>query len=958
MHHFLTPPPGAPGKNRSPYSIPVDAGITTDLVNWMFEAQSSDVIDLVLEKKTVEFSITQSVLPLEYYCLGYCIAHSQCQWVLSMSQGWGWHMVGIGEEEVRMLVAGVNIMEQPSGRVVGLRLWEQQHSDRVVGLRVGEHQPSVRAAWLRGRKHAVSVEVLNILFRGWKHVLHLHELGLRLPVACDSITWPDLSALRVLSLDISGKTNWSLDTLLPHLSLESLTLSHNESGDNVGLVPDDCVAIGDHVLSTTCLKECCFLYDGEIFVGINDKGLEAITKALADNKSLLLERLNLDCECTFTDTAADCLSQFISNTTTLKYLRMCQCTLSAHGLLKVARAIHDNSTLQEKSLEYLTCEVNGDDEAKELAQLLVDYPQFEGRYRFTTIRSHINDAGAVALADILHRNFTLENLNLSNNSISDAGAAAIAQTLHHNSTLKELDLPNNSISYAGAIALAQALHHNSTLKKLDLSNNSSSDGGAVALAQALHHNSTLNELDLPNNSISYAGAVALAQAIHRNCTLKKLDLSNNSITDAGAVALAQAIHRNCTLKKLDLSNNSITDAGAVTLAQTLHQNSTLKELDLSHNSICDTGAVALAQALHYNCTLEWLHLSNNSINDAGAVALAQALHHNSTLQWLDYGNDDIGGQESPQVVQAVAGNISLLTATSSGVSNTQGHTYNQSESGYIGSGSQITPKCVELIATLPECTSMLVKYLDKSNGFSLEIPKGAIPEGERITIDIGVALYGPFQYPEGFRPVSPVFWLCVRDRKCFCFLKPVTVTISHFLHLESHDDIESLGLTFLKGDHEMNSQQMYQFQRAEGDVCLEPLKEHGVLQTTHFCLLCISSKISEKLIQKASFCLYSAIPPVISPMVPANVYFFVTFLLQTCINSVKKQISATPSLCNHILKWNRFRFSMDSHSHDPALGIILPPSDPPEWIVGLQFNKEVCLVMSISIIAALIMDIH
>ena len=580
------------------------------------------------------------------------------------------------------------------------------------------------------------------------------------------------------------------------------------------------------------------------------------------------------------------------------------------------------------------------------------------------------------LAQALHHNSTLKKLDLSNNSSSDAGAVALAQALHHNSTLKKLDLSNNSICDIGAVTLAQALHHNSTLKELDLSHNSICDTGAVTLAQAVHHNSTLKKLDLSNNRITDAGAVTLAQTLHHNCTLKELDLSHNSICDTGAVTLAQALHHNSTLKELGLSNNSITDAGAVTLAHTLHHNSTLKELDLSHNSICDTGAVALAQALHYNCTLEWLHLSNNSINDAGAVALAEALRHNSTLQWLDYGNDDIGGQESPRVVQAVAGNISTrcmhslpqpvprtispLTATSSGVSDTQGHTYNQSESGYIGSGSQITPKCVELIATLSECTSMGVKHFDESNGFSLEIPKGAIPEGERITIDIGVALYGPFQYPEGLRPVSPVFWLCVRDRNFFSFLKPVTVTISHFLHLESHDDIESLGLTFLKGDHEMNSQQMYQFQQAEGDVRLEPLKEHGVLQTTRICLLymCISSKISEKFIQKASFCLYSAIPPVISPMVPANVYFFVTFLLQTCINSVKKQISAIPSLCNHILKRNHFRFSMDSHSHDPALGIILPPSDPPEWIIGLQFNKEVCLVMSISIIAALIIDIH
>ena len=254
--------------------------------------------------------------------------------------------------------------------------------------------------------------------------------------------------------------------------------------------------------------------------------------------------------------------------------------------------------------------------------------------------------------------------------------------------------------------------------------------------------------------------------------------------------------------------------------------------------------------------------------------------------------------------------------------------------------SQITPECVKPTATLSECTNKGVKYFDEANDFSLEIPEGAIPEEETVTIDIGVALYGPFQYPEGLRPVSPVFWLCVRDKKLSQFLKPVTVTIPHFLDLENHNDIESLGLTFLKGDHEMNSQQMYQFQQAEGNVLFEPLKKHGVLQTTHFCYLCITSKISLKLIRKAMFCVYAAIPRAMSPREPAYVYFFVTFLLSTCLVTLKNQISKIPELHNHITKTQDFKFS--KCSHDPALGIILSPSTPPEWTVGLQFNKEVC----------------
>ena len=366
-----------------------------------------------------------------------------------------------------------------------------------------------------------------MLFTESKSVLHLHELALTLPVECNSIPWPDLSGLRVLGLGITGRKNWRLDTLLPHLPLECLAIV--ACRDDGSLVCEDCVAIGNHVASTKYLKELSLIwtddrddYGSTGVIDIDEEGMEAITRALAGNQSLPLERLELRCWCTFTDTAADCLAQFITNTTSLQYLTMWGCTFSAHGLLQLARAIYHNSTLQEKSLEDLRCTVDGDHEAESFAQLLVEYPDMVnsntvyGGGAFT----NISDVGAVALAQALRHNSTLKYVHLSNNSISDAGAVALAQALHHNSTLEYVHLSNNSISDAGAVALAQALHHNSTLRWLDLSNNSISDAGAVALAQALHHNSTLLGLDLSgNDAIGEEGTHQLVQALTVNTSI-------------------------------------------------------------------------------------------------------------------------------------------------------------------------------------------------------------------------------------------------------------------------------------------------------------------------------------------------------------------------------------------------------------------------------------------------------
>ena len=100
--------------------------------------------------------------------------------------------------------------------------------------------------------------------------------GLTLPVLCDSITWPDLSALRVLKLIISDKTNWKLDTPLPHLSLESFTMESYSGDDH--LVFEDCVANAYYYIYNMPQR---FINNGRTPVGIDGEGLEAITKALA-----------------------------------------------------------------------------------------------------------------------------------------------------------------------------------------------------------------------------------------------------------------------------------------------------------------------------------------------------------------------------------------------------------------------------------------------------------------------------------------------------------------------------------------------------------------------------------------------------------------------------------------------------------------------------------------------------
>ena len=76
--------------------------------------------------------------------------------------------------------------------------------------------------------------------------------------------------------------------------------------------------------------------------------------------------------------------------------------------------------------------------------------------------------------------------------------------------------------------------------------------------------------------------------------------------------------------------------------------------------------------------------------------------------------------------------------------------------------SPLPPEFFDILPGSGNCIGTKGGYTSlEQYGLHLLIPPGAIPAGIDISIDIGVALYGPFQYPERLRPVSPVFWICV-----------------------------------------------------------------------------------------------------------------------------------------------------------------------------------------------------
>ena len=183
-----------------------------------------------------------------------------------------------------------------------------------------------------------------------------------------------------------------------------------------------------------------------------------------------------------------------------------------------------------------------------------------------------------------------------------------------------------------------------------------------------------------------------------------------------------------------------------------------------------------------------------------------------------------------------------------------------------------------------------------------------------------------------------MFWVCVRDQPNFHFSKPVRVTIPHFLNLKTESDIQSLGLTFLKASHNPNSQQMYQFLPTDGDMNFEPLNRFGVLETTHFCSLCIACRDIPECLEKTTFCLTAVLP---NNMIPVGKkmygYFFVTFQnLKTCLRKLNELIDRK-NLNGY--ETSRVEFNFEDCDKDAALEMLI--AQPSNGVIGVRGREKV-----------------
>ena len=172
------------------------------------------------------------------------------------------------------------------------------------------------------------------------------------------------------------------------------------------------------------------------------------------------------------------------------------------------------------------------------------------------------------------------------------------------------------------------------------------------------------------------------------------------------------------------------------------------------------------------------------------------------------------------------------------------------------------------------------EYTSEADEFQLIIPKGAIPKSTPITIEFGVSPYGPFgpfEYPDDYRPVSANVWFCATPP--ITFLKPVEIKLPHFAACRDENDCKAL--TFLKAQHIQKAEKVFQFSKTDGKTSFAPQTSSGSLYANHFCVYC-TVELQRPDTNKANFSLVIARPKRPSQDKPFQIHCCLTYMLPTC----------------------------------------------------------------------------
>ena len=182
-----------------------------------------------------------------------------------------------------------------------------------------------------------------------------------------------------------------------------------------------------------------------------------------------------------------------------------------------------------------------------------------------------------------------------------------------------------------------------------------------------------------------------------------------------------------------------------------------------------------------------------------------------------------------------------------------------------------------------ECGSSGLKHTIDDHDITLRIPERAVAEGQNVHFEIGVAMYGPFTFPENTTPISPIIWVCIQEE--IELKKKFQLILPHYLINLTKERLSYHEIEFVKANHSnLDDHGMsYQFNRCDSKPLLASSghRSYGVLESTHCCFYCLEAKTTRELATDAGYCLVR-----VEKFLSRDrneVFFSAVYFLDTCL---------------------------------------------------------------------------
>ena len=161
---------------------------------------------------------------------------------------------------------------------------------------------------------------------------------------------------------------------------------------------------------------------------------------------------------------------------------------------------------------------------------------------------------------------------------------------------------------------------------------------------------------------------------------------------------------------------------------------------------------------------------------------------------------------------------------------------------------------------LVECDFNGLHYSLEDYDISLTIPERSVAMGEVIHIELGVATYGPFNFPRNTRLISPVLWLRVLEEDVE-LRKPFQATLPHILSKLTNVKAQRYQVSFSKACFSSTDSHQTTFDiqvlnsSSDGAVVCSFTDSHGIVKMNKFCILCMTARNERELELDIGYCL-------------------------------------------------------------------------------------------------------